>query len=624
MWVVLDNFRDEVFDLIKSDAHENTIPLTICIAPDVDAMCACRIFTCLFNKFFVQWKLVPVADYAALRELFEAEHDKEMNWLLINCGATRDLTEIMNAETHKVYLLDSHRPVHLSNVLAAGDPYTIRILDSGQTKHEVERLLGISTRATRKKHHRSKRNAKRTRREEDSYVSGEEAEDYDEENEEESANSDSPSQLFSDSEEENYDEEGDESGKRKRVDKEAAREYYKYSYYGCSSAALAYGLAEQLQHRDKDDVLWLGIVGLTDHYLNNKMDDQQYTDAILVLEEEAREQAKLNSRSCKVDVGEGITLKNEFHSNHIHAADDYRFFLLRHWSLHKSMFHSPVVAGRMGLYSSEEARDDLVTLLSKVGINRIKREGQFKDLNAEEQALLRERLPQLGAKYRLRDLNYRALFKVNGWGWTISAADLTYATTALLEEPPEKEGGDWRPHFWNAYESLKSGSSDDVARGIDLAKNTQETIVRQVSLLLAKNSIVYTTHFHYAILPETTDRTDLEVLCRPLTLARASQFILELAKYTQRGKARRRPFVLAVMNPLTNHWLLVGMMPESSGGLREKNKFGSAFRDAAEKSRSNFRYNAFEPAVIEIQKEHLRKFLDALHSRLLDEEYAPL
>jgi cell division control protein 45 len=50
----------------------------------------------------------------------------------------------------------------------------------------------------------------------------------------------------------------------------------------------------------------------------------------------------------------------------IKYVDDYRFMLYRHWTLYDSMYHSPYVATRLGIWK-ETGRKKLQTMLARLG-----------------------------------------------------------------------------------------------------------------------------------------------------------------------------------------------------------------------------------------------------------------
>lgn len=65
------------------------------------------------------------------------------------------------------------------------------------------------------------------------------------------------------------------------------RRYYSGGFYGVPSAVLAYQLASELS-KARNDLLWLAIVGLTDHFLHNRMHYDTYYDHVMALQQEVR------------------------------------------------------------------------------------------------------------------------------------------------------------------------------------------------------------------------------------------------------------------------------------------------------------------------------------------------
>jgi len=50
----------------------------------------------------------------------------------------------------------------------------------------------------------------------------------------------------------------------------------------------------------------------------------------------------------------------------IHCTEEYRFMMVRHWSLYESMYNSNYVASRLGIWR-EPGRQRLLALLAKMG-----------------------------------------------------------------------------------------------------------------------------------------------------------------------------------------------------------------------------------------------------------------
>lgn len=96
---------------------------------------------------------------------------------------------------------------------------------------------------------------------------------------------------------------------------------------------------------DTSRILWLAIVGLTEHFLLHRCSVKQYLRHI-----ETLRQAAITSNDK--------TLQFE--------RFEFQFVLHRHWTLYDSMFHSPQVSTRLGIWS-EGGRRKLDQLLAKMG-----------------------------------------------------------------------------------------------------------------------------------------------------------------------------------------------------------------------------------------------------------------
>ena len=90
---------------------------------DVDAMAAGRILSYMLRSDNIPYQLRPCWSYASLTKLLQAERSHNVRALvLINIGATRNLTKLFDDNLltgrTKIYVFDSHKPVHLANVHA--------------------------------------------------------------------------------------------------------------------------------------------------------------------------------------------------------------------------------------------------------------------------------------------------------------------------------------------------------------------------------------------------------------------------------------------------------------------------------------------------------------------------
>ncbi len=93
----------------------------ILVAPSSDAMCACRILCSLLRSDAVGYSVHPVGNYSRIgqlnKDVLQGSEDVK-SVVMIECGATVDVSFILSylPEESKVYIADSHRPIHLANI----------------------------------------------------------------------------------------------------------------------------------------------------------------------------------------------------------------------------------------------------------------------------------------------------------------------------------------------------------------------------------------------------------------------------------------------------------------------------------------------------------------------------
>eukprot|EP00669_Euglena_mutabilis_P014223 TRINITY_DN9274_c0_g1_i1.p1 TRINITY_DN9274_c0_g1~~TRINITY_DN9274_c0_g1_i1.p1 ORF type:complete len:324 (-),score=69.82 TRINITY_DN9274_c0_g1_i1:418-1281(-) len=279
------------------------------------------------------------------------------------------------------------------------------------------------------------------------------------------------------------------------------------------------------------------------------------------------------------------------------------------------MWNSQYVASRLGLYHTEKGKLQLDTLLSKVGISPEHRKAAYAALPDADRRSLASKLEDHGRAYGLRELTFRSFVKYQGYGSALSAVDMVYCVGALLGQPAEEEG-EFRRHFWAAYEALRSDAGPMAKSGLELAKALQAAMARQAAQLLAKGGLVHCGAFRVAYLGATTDAGDLDCLRSPGALTRMARFLAEL-KAGQTAKAGARPvpdkpLVLAACNPKAGTWTVVGVPRDRGDGTVERNKFAVTFRQAAVKSRAQCVGEGIEPACVEVRQDSLRPFMDAV------------
>lgn len=207
----------------------------------------------------ILYSVIPISNKQALEDAYTQHKQVANSIILINCGATLDLIEILQPPEETVfYLIDSLRPLEVRNVYN-GVQIKIIVL---QSELAIEQKLVP------------------------------EFEEIFDEEEEEDESEDA-------NEEDNSDGEESDKGrsKRKRFDPDflekmhAKREwenkrskilfeYYKYTYHRSASSMVLFDLAWK-SAKDNNDLLWWSIIGLTEQLINCKIDRDIYTRYIV-------------------------------------------------------------------------------------------------------------------------------------------------------------------------------------------------------------------------------------------------------------------------------------------------------------------------------------------------------
>jgi len=292
------------------------------------------------------------------------------NVVMINCGATADLTALKIPETLTLYVIDCHKPYHHANVHSPGGPGGVVLIgDAAQSLAEVPTTEDFDGSDSQED-------------EEDDYSSGDSSSDSDDEVGVLEADSDSPSATLS-------------GNKRRRHHSRRARRCvascgcvmqwcvngslllslpllgaflrcrsastplrspvsrrrlaYQYyddgNFFGEPVAKLAYQLASDLNVA-RNDLLWLAIVGITSQYLQQRLSHDAYSSMLDFLNMEV---ATLNAGGA----ADGIGGPTGSHGRIRFLEKEYRFMLYRHWSLYDSMYHSNYVAAKLRVWQDD-------------------------------------------------------------------------------------------------------------------------------------------------------------------------------------------------------------------------------------------------------------------------------
>jgi cell division control protein 45 len=162
----------------------------------------------------------------------------------------------------------------------------------------------------------------------------------------------------------------------------------------------------------------------------------------------------------------------------IRISPEYRFMLIRHWSLYDSMLHSSYLGTKLHIWS-EHGRKRLHKLLAKMGFSLSQCKQNYTHMDMDLKRSLKEKLERYAPLYGLDSVVKEGFVRCWGWRGCLSAADVAYVVGGILEvgkgqragrpkgtDPndevseevgrleEEKEVEEWITNFWDAYDAL--------------------------------------------------------------------------------------------------------------------------------------------------------------------------
>lgn len=102
---------------------------------DIDSVCTCRILQALLRHKHTLYTLTIVKGIEDVKTAFRENCEDVKYFVLINCGGTIDLVDVLEPEEDVVFfVLDSHRPTDLCNIYSNGQ---IKLLSKPEEDAQV-------------------------------------------------------------------------------------------------------------------------------------------------------------------------------------------------------------------------------------------------------------------------------------------------------------------------------------------------------------------------------------------------------------------------------------------------------------------------------------------------------
>ncbi|XP_004247065.1 uncharacterized protein [Solanum lycopersicum] len=576
-------------------ASASTSPLLVFPSTsDVDSLCALKIIGHVLESDSVRYACYPVSSF---KEIYKytgdnlgAAADEPITILLINWGCQRDLKKILEiGPLARVFVVDSHRPIHLHNLSNQNDRVIVLYTRDDEQQADLAYDFDVSALAN--------------------------ASDL---------NSDDEFEDESDSEDENdsesEEEDGDEMRKKRRVSAEnegdpvklfgkLKREYYYMgNFHGKPSGCLMYELSHFLR-KNTNALLWLACVALTDQFVHERLTDERYQAGVMELEQHINSSGNLDSiTSVTLKDGTKVTAPN---SSRIAYEYEPRLMLLQEWNLFDSMLCSSYIATKMKTWSDTGIKK-MQLLLGRMGFAREECKQKFQYMSIEIKRRMKDMFEQYLPEFGLTDFYYRGFLLLHGYSSKVSAADVVYGVTALLESFVESDGSCASKQFGEAYDALSLTKLDKLENGMRQAIKVQRAILRQGSAAITKKgSIRSGSKFRWVKLE---DSADAKLLCHPQALTKFGYFLMDALR--EKG-ARMKPLICICYTQERSKVLIVAICGKPRLGAVQGNAFGLAFRSSAEETGAEFFHELFESSWIVLDAVAVNSFMIRLTEKLL-------
>ncbi|XP_022759802.1 cell division control protein 45 homolog [Durio zibethinus] len=565
---------------------------------DVDSLCALKIIFHILESDSVRYSCYPVSSFQEIQEYAASElsssSEGPVTILLTNWGCHRDLQKDLKlGSAARVFVVDSHRPIHLHNLSDQNDQVVVLYANDDERladlayDFEVMELANASYCL-----HNSELDSEE---DEDS-----ESEDEDEDDEEERGPRDGSRKRR------RMSSEGEEEPASRRF-KRLKRDYYRMgTFHGKPSGCLMYDLSHSLR-KNTNELLWLACVSLTDQFVHERLTDERYEAGVMEL------QQHINSLG-NLDAVTSVTLKDGTKvrapdSSRIAYEEEPRLMLLREWNLFDSMLCSSYIAPKLKTWS-DNGMKKLKLLLARMGFALVDCQQKFQYMNCEVKQKMKDQFEQILPEYGLNDFYYKSFLRLHGYTSRISAADMVYGVTALLESFVQSDGSCASKQFGEAHDALSLSNLDKLKAGMEQAIKIQRAILRQGSASITKSGCVRSGRkFRWVKLE---DSEDTKLLGHPQALTKFCYFLMDALK--EKG-ARLKPLLCACIQEPAKV-LIVGVCGKPRLGALQGNAFGLAFRNAAEETGAEFFHELFESSWIVLDAGAVNSFMVRLTEKL--------
>lgn len=578
----VESFYAKLRESATSTSSQNPL-LIFPSSSDVDSICALKVITHILESDSIHYSCFPVSSFLEIHNYAPPalSSHSPLTILLINWGCHRDLKLVLKlGPAARVFVVDSHRPIHLHNLSDQNHQVLVLHTDDDERQADLAYDFDVLKLANESLHMHQ------------------ESDDEDEDDEDE---------------EESDDGDGDRPSKRRKMNddklmKKLKRDYYKMgTFHGKPSGCLLFELSHLLR-KNTNELLWLACVSLTDQFVHERLTDERYRACVMELEQH------INS-SGNIDKITSVTLKDGTKvrapdCSRISYEEEPRLMLLREWNLFDSMLCSSYIATKLKTWSDNGIKK-LKLLLARMGFALVECQQKFPYMKDEVKRKMKEEFDRFLPEYGLNDFYYRSFLRLHGYSSRVSAADVVYGITALLESFIESGGSSASKQFGEAYDALSLNNLDKLRSGMQQAIKVQRAILRQGSAAITKTGCIRSGRkFRWV---KVEDSIDAKYLGYPQALTKFCYFLMDALR--EKG-ARMKPMLCACASQELGKILVVGVCGKPRLGAVRGNAFGNAFRKAAQESRADYFHELFESSWIVLDASDVNSFMIRLTEKL--------
>jgi len=530
---------------------------------ETDAICGCKILQELLKQQGRQHTIVAVQTKTELEEALKDYHKHYTHFILLNCGGTLNLLDIMEEtgiEENNIIVIDSHRPININNVYVEESVHVYMRWEEIEMLPKLDDIL------------------------------------FDEESDE-----DTPLNM----EERLQKQIRQRTFERRR--QQIMEDYEISSYIHDAISMILFEMAFTAS-KDNESLLWWAVTGVTSQLANRNVGRDKYISSVL----------NLNSHLSRLN--HAVSEERPINSLKISLEHDLDLSLYRHWNLYDSLIHTFNIANSFKIWSNQ-GLSKLKSFVAEMGIPNVMSKQAYQFVDSSTRETLETNIDEAAEKFNLKNIRIQLFTAQHGFETKISASDMAYALTAVIQRKKDEllQGKDEavrkQDNFFNTMQCLSRVSEHTIKEGIMFAKEELEITKKNVeNALLNMTAVVCYGPYLYFEIKE--GNPDLRMFSEPIFLSNFGHWLHHcyLRSITKR-KFRQfveLPFVVSAPYDHENTTtLIVGLPPYTDD--TKKNQFGSWFGKASEKMHENTtKADFFHSNIIKVNTEHKNKFLESL------------